>query len=87
MKMDDYIKRSDAIKAFDTMGRVPHEIIVDILNHVPAANVAEVVMCTECKYLTTWPDGTMECSNSHVWHGIEKLFCRFGEKEGDKQCD
>ena len=39
--MDDYIKRSDAIKAFDTMGRVPHEIIVDILNHVKKADICE----------------------------------------------
>ena len=82
--MNDYIKRSDAIKAFDTMGRVPHEIIVDILNHVKAVDVVEVVRCNDCKHYESDGGALMQCevSNAIV---TDTDFCSYGERKTEEK--
>ena len=88
--MDDYIKRSDAIKAFDTMGRVPHEIIVDILNHVKKADVVAVVRCKDCVWCKTELcqmalfAGVMENGVVLEWHHNDTDFCSYGERKTEE---
>ena len=55
--MSDYIKREDAIKAFDgRRGFSEYDFIMwndeveERLNSVPAADVVEVVRCKDCRY-------------------------------------
>ena len=85
--MSDYIKREDAIKAFDPLHRQDWYTpwIVETLEDLPSADVAPVVRCKDCTHFRTFrtsSDG--EEIRMCVWKGIVDLnyndFCSKGER-------
>lgn len=95
--MADYIRREDALHAVqrqrgpnrsfaqnEMLNRVKAEII-----RAPAADVAPVVRCKDCKYgdYDSKPDGAMVClrTKDGFWRK-ETDFCSYGErKDSDDQ--
>lgn len=55
-RSDDYIKRNDAINAFDdprverNYGDVSPSSVIDVIKTIQAADVVEIVRCKDCKY-------------------------------------
>ena len=82
--MDDYISREAALTAlqdsdlFNTTERQLRAI-----RELPAADVAEVVRCKDCKYgdYDSKPNGAMVClrTNDGFWRK-ETDFCSYGER-------
>ena len=88
--MSDYIKRKDALRAFngscstvdaDDILRHLHKSI-DVIKNIPSADVVEVVRCKDCRLYNT--------DNCYMIHGqrmnrdlFEDDFCSYGER-GDK---
>lgn len=74
MPNDDYIKRSDAVSAFcgncegtEVCGQLGEPCDeVKRIRAIPAADVAPVVRCKDCKYKPTAPDG--------ITHGLQVEF-------------
>lgn len=101
MPNDDYIKRSDAIKAFEDA--VPDVIdflaenmgysypnVEKIVGSIPAADVAPVIRCRDCKYAMMTYSG--ECKYCKMWmqDGIDDalyldgdFYCAFAERKGE----
>ena len=91
--MSEYIKREDAIKAFeqwkepqvlneqdDVWNRGIDCCINEIKHHVPSADVVEVVRCGECEY---W--NGVKCTLREIFvYGND--FCSDGErKDGESE--
>lgn len=89
--MDEYIRRAEALRAVQKQrgaNRSPAQnamldrICCDIKNR-PAADVAEVVRCKDCKYgsYDSKSDGAMVClrTNDGFWRK-ETDFCSYGER-------
>lgn len=86
---DEYISRRDARIAIlekQAGGGLDQKITVGsaeaVINAVPAADVAPVVRCKDCKYgyYASKPNGAMVClrTNDGFWRK-EADFCRYGE--------
>ena len=77
--MADYISREAALKALYADYAYP---AMGIIKEIPAADVAEVVRCKDCKYgdYDSKPDGAMVClkTNDGFWRQ-EMDFCSYGE--------
>ena len=85
---DEYISREAAVKAANEwvseacmapVMRVSR--LFDKLAKVPAADVAEVVRCKNCKHkVRTDANGIVICSEEHgMYCQTESDFCRYGE--------
>ena len=78
----DYIRREDAMKALFAPEMCYAPVQVKIIRELPAADVAEVVRCKDCKYgdYDSKPDGAMVClrTNDGFWRK-ETDFCSYGE--------
>ena len=85
---DEYISREAAVKAANEwvseacmapVMRVSR--LFDKLAKVPAADVAEVVRCKNCKHkVRTDANGIVICSEEHgMYCPTESDFCRYGE--------
>ena len=76
----DYIRREDALKALYNDYAYS---AMDVIKRLPAADVAEVVRCKDCKYgdYDSKPDGAMVClrTNDGFWRK-ETDFCSYGER-------
>ena len=76
---DEYISRKAAAKL---LGYIFGVDVVRRLHEVPAADVAEVVRCKDCKYgsYDSKPNGAMVClrTNDGFWRK-EMDFCSYGE--------
>ena len=101
--MDEYIKRETAFNAIiDLAGKAPTRSAYEAvwksaraLKKIPAADVAPVTRCKDCKHFN---HKRMECENEAISTDHEvgaqyslnfwpDDFCSYGEsKEGDKQC-
>ena len=59
------------------------EADIELLDEIPAADVAEVVHCKDCKYgdYDSKPDGAMVClrTNDGFWRK-ETDFCSYGQR-------
>lgn len=85
--MADYIKREDAIQAFDPQQRQDWYTpwIVETLKDLPSADVAPVVRCKDCKHRIKWKE-SYGCA---FWgyYGDEfadgEMFCSKGERKDD----
>lgn len=57
------------------------ETDIELLDEIPAADVAEVVHCRDCKYkLRTGADGIVLCAEQHgMIRPSENAFCSYGE--------
>ena len=87
--MADYIRREDALFALRKAERggsmtalTRLERAYAEIRELPAADVAEVVRCKDCKYgdYDSKPNGAMVClrTNDGVWRK-ETDFCSYGE--------
>lgn len=75
--MTDYIRREDALKALYNDYAYA---AMDVIKRLPAADVAEVVRCKDCKHRTEWGN----CGHPRH-HGIFPSaypydFCSYGEQ-------
>lgn len=91
--MAEYIKRSAVFEQFDNadadvcetddFGGVDYGFgmknIKELINAIPAADVAEVVRCKDCKYNV----GTKKCLNPDSFFAVPKDddFCSYGERK------
>ena len=80
MTMGKYIA---AVKAAETISEktgIPLSDLVDIFAEIPAADVAPVVRCKDCKYRDGTPgQPNILCAQMH-----EDDFCSYGECREDK---
>lgn len=83
---DEYISREAALTAlqdsdlFNTTERQLRAI-----RELPAADVAEVARCKDCKHkVRTDANGIVICSEEHgMYCPTENDFCRYGVKKGE----
>lgn len=93
---DEYIRREDALRAVQRQrgaNRSPaqnemlNRIKTDIIR-APAADVAPVVRCKDCKYgdYDSKPDGAMVClrTKDGFWRK-ETDFCSYGERKDNDE--
>ena len=88
--MSDYISRQAAIEAvrqavikgYDTdYGVIDSDVVYEVIDDVPAADVAPVVRCEDCKHLGTFR-GKLYCRhNCGVVEPKEDDFCSYGERK------
>ena len=89
---DEYISREAALKYIKSeqcgtcsdiglCGNCAVLVAVKLLAKVPAADVAEVVQCKDCKHkVRTDANGIVICSEEHgMYCPTESDFCRYGE--------
>lgn len=83
--MTDYIKREDALRAFngscstvdaDDILRHLHKSI-DVIKNIPSADVVEVVRCKDCKHYCIWQ---MKCDRLHLVPIADNHYCSYGER-------
>lgn len=83
--MTDYIKRAEALADFEASNAenpcwTPQRVKTLLLRQ-PAADVAEVVHCRDCKHkVRTVADGIVLCAEKHgMIRPTENDFCSYGE--------
>lgn len=88
---DEYIRRSDALKGVELFqcGWAEIEAVqTDYIERLPAADVAPVVRCKDCKYgdYDSKPDGAMVClrTKDGFWRK-ETDFCSYGERKDNDE--
>lgn len=96
---DEYIRREDALKYIKSeqcktcsdiglCGNCAVLVAVRLLEKVPAADVATVVRCKDCKYgdYESKPDGAMAClrTKDGFWRK-ETDFCSYGERKDNDE--
>ena len=94
--MTDYISREAALKALYADYAYP---AMDIIKEIPAADVAEVVRCRDCKHSTLPSEltqrygvpGTRTCHNRYSPCNRRNVggedFCSYGERKEDSPCE
>lgn len=89
--MTDYIKRDDALRGVELFqcGWAEIEAVqTDYIERLPAADVAPVVRCKDCKYgdYDSKPDGAMVClrTKDGFWRK-ETDFCSYGERKDNDE--
>ena len=91
MMADEYIRRSDALRGVELFqcGWAELEAVqTDYIERLPAADVAPVVRCKDCKYgdYDSKPDGAMVClrTKDGFWRK-ETDFCSYGERKDNDE--
>ena len=85
--MAEYIDRGPAIAKLTALDVIePNATIADakrLLADMPAADVALVVRCKDCKYLRFYGSGNIYCVHSEGLSSQElDAFCSYGERKG-----
>ena len=85
MMTDEFINRTEALADFEACNAenpnwTPQRVKTLLLRQ-PAADVAEVVRCRDCKHkVRTDANGIVICSEEHgMYCPTESDFCRYGE--------
>ena len=90
---DEYIKRADALQHFKNYtpdGSVVKEDVINGLKEIPAADVAPVIRCRDCKHAMMTYSG--ECKYCKMWmqDGVDEalyldgdFYCAFAERKGE----
>lgn len=85
---DEYIRREDALGALFAPGMCYAPMQLKIIKDLPAADVAPVVRCKDCKYgdYDSKPDGAMVClrTKDGFWRK-ETDFCSYGERKDNDE--
>ena len=85
---DEYIRREDALGALFAPGMCYAPMQLKIIKDLPAADVAPVVRCKDCKYgdYESKPDGAMVClrTKDGFWRK-ETDFCSYGERKDNDE--
>ena len=93
--MTDYIKRTDAVKIAEKYGLANGSVlgrhtgladcIASEISGLPAADVAEVVRCRDCKHAWIHPCGYVYCHrdgrNAYEMTFNLDSFCSYGERK------
>ena len=83
--MTDYIRRNDALE-ITTRTCGDYATAFSEIRKLPAADVAEVERCKDCKYgsYDSKPNGAMVClrTNDGFWRK-ETDFCSYGERRDE----
>ena len=86
---EEFISRTEALKDFESCNAenpnwTPQRVKTLLLRQ-PAADVAEVVRCKDCKHkVRTDANGIVICSEEHgMYCPTENDFCRYGVKKGE----
>ena len=87
--MDEYIEREAAIRVVNGQSSLTmtRSSLIDSISKLPAADVAPVVRCKDCKYWQDNNDGYPheECRWGHGETPDANDFCSYGtRKEGDE---
>ena len=90
--MPEFIEREALIKAVRIMPRtirpelVRYSTVQAIIDKQPAADVVEVVRCSECKYFgKELKQSKHSCLNYQLPYCLENDYCGYGErKDGNK---
>ena len=90
--MADYIKRTDAVKIAEKYGLANGSVlgrhtgladcIARDISELPAADVAEVVRCKDCRWRGIEACAmfySCECGEQHTWE-TDNDFCSYGER-------
>ena len=90
--MTDYIKRTDAVKIAEKYGLANGSVlgrhtgladcIASEISGLPAADVAEVVRCKDCRWRGIEECAMFyrcECGEQHTWE-TDNDFCSYGER-------
>ena len=90
--MTDYIKRTDAVKIAEKYGLANGSVlgrhtgladcIARDISELPAADVAEVVRCKDCRWRGIEACAmfySCECGEQHTWE-TDNDFCSYGER-------
>ncbi len=90
--MTDYIKRTDAVKIAEKYGLANGSVlgrhtgladcIARDISGLPAADVAEVVRCKDCRWRGREECAMFyrcECGEQHTWE-TDNDFCSYGER-------
>lgn len=89
--MVDYIRREDAMSAILAEPPDAHypAWYASALMALPAADVAEVVHCRDCKHkMRTIADGFVLCAEKHgMVKPTENDFCSYGKRRDDDVSD
>ena len=76
--MARYINAVDCADIISERFNIPLDDLVDVLAEIPTADVAEVVICQECKWYIGGcclnPNGTYNCVTGPYW------FCKSGQR-------
>ena len=80
--MSEYIKREDAIEAVSHDGQVFKSVLA--IEHIPSADVVEVVRCKDCKWAEVHKrDNGVFCEYNEC--GFEKNdYCSYGERKDNE---
>ena len=85
---DEYISRAATVKALFAPGMCYAPMQLKIIKDLPAADVAPVVRCKDCKYgdYDSKPDGAMVClrTKDGFWRK-ETDFCSYGERKDNDE--
>ena len=93
MPNNDYIKQADALQHFENYtpgGCVMKEDVINGLKEIPAADVAPVIRCRDCKHAMMTYSG--ECKYCKMWmqDGVDEalyldgdFYCAFAERKGE----
>lgn len=90
--MDEYIRRGEAIEQFeDSTSAIPEKLARIRIESVPAADVAEVVRCGQCKYCVEHydTDGNAPYWTCKEWDSGTDYdgYCHYGERKEGGQDD
>lgn len=81
--MADYIRREDALKALqnpELFNVTPR--LLQIIREMPAADVAEVVRCKDCRYLGRELDkGLYSCDDYNLPYCEPDSYCSHGRRK------
>ena len=90
---DEYISRAKALADFEACNAenpnwTPQRVKTLLLRQ-PAADVAEVVQCKDCKHkVRTDANGIVICSEEHgMYCPTENDFCSYGKRRDDDVSD
>lgn len=93
MPNNAYIKRADALQHFENYtpgGSIVKEDVINGLKEIPAADVAPVIRCRDCKHAMMTYSG--ECKYCKMWmqDGVDEalyldgdFYCAFAERKGE----
>ena len=76
----EYIEREAALNAI-SKGRGCENVCSQSINRIPAANVAEVVRCKDCKFHTDEEPGMVYCPGILGNWVNDDWYCADGERE------
>ena len=86
--MSDYIEREAVLSHYKKCSFAMVKAVIAYIEDIPAADVAPVVRCKDCKWYAHDEDFAF-CDNytSLMDHVGDETFCSYGERREDNEAD